>query len=83
VSDGEEEQTDPVMAMSPLLQDGVWVASLELGFIVTDAEFKVAKLARKLIVDNNISCMESLACMLFAIEAMIAEQIPGLTTRLT
>jgi hypothetical protein len=65
----------------PLARCGVWVASLELGFIVTDAEFKAAKLARKLIADNIMRCMESMACMLFAIEMMIAEQIPGLTTR--
>jgi hypothetical protein len=62
----------------------VGVAPLKLGLIVTDAEFEAAKFARDLVADSIrvMHCMESMASMLLAaIEAMIAEQIPWLTTR--
>jgi hypothetical protein len=59
----------------------VVVAPLKLGFIVTGSEFKAAKFARELVADNIMCCMESMASMLFSIEAMIAEQIPWLATR--
>jgi hypothetical protein len=67
--------------VNPLARCEAGVAPLKLGFIVTDSEFEAAKFTRELVVDNIMRCMDSMASMLFAIEAMIAEQIPWLTTR--
>ena len=55
------------------------VAPLKLGFIVTTvtySEFKAVKFARDLVANNIMCCVESMASMLFAMEAMITKLIP-------